>query len=360
MYRQTNEKTMTDTAGRDVAVVGAGAGAAAATFVVDSAAPEAKITVLEKSGGLCGRAATRRRGNVTYDYGANYVKDEDERVVSVLTETLDTDGLVDIPEPIYTFDATGTVSEGRASESRKWTYRRGLTQIAKRLFGRTDATVHRRTRIATIGRTESKAWRLVDTDGVEWGPFEALVLNPPAPQTATLLRESEWTGPVRDALVEAVERVAYRTVWTAVLHYDFELDVPYYALVNPGKDHEVGWIAREECKPGHVPPGESLLVVQANHKWSREHYDEAPATNVAMLAEHAAEILDDERLLDPNWTDHQGWRYALPENGVASGPLDSTEREGLYCVGDWVAGEARVHAAVANGLDVGERLVSRL
>ena len=351
---------MTDTAGRDIAVVGAGAAAATATFVVDSAAPAATTTVLEKSGGLCGRAATRRQGQVTYDYGANYVKDEDERVVSLLTETLDTDGLVDISEPIYTFDAAGAVSPGRESDARKWTYRRGLTQIAKRLFARTDATVHRRTRVTEIARTESGTWTLVDADGVRWGPFEALVLNPPAPQTATLLRGADWSGPVRDSLVKALEQVEYRPIWTAVLHYDFELDVPYYALVNPGKDHEVGWVAREECKPGHLPAGESLLVVQANHEWSRERYDENPAANVAELARHAAEILDDDRLVDPNWTDHQGWRYALPESGVATGPLDSAEGEGLYCVGDWAAGEARVHAALANGIEVGERLVSSL
>jgi predicted NAD/FAD-dependent oxidoreductase len=60
-----------------IGVVGAGAAAAAACYVLDGTAPDASITVLEKSGGLCGRAATRRRGDVTYDYGANYIKDDD-------------------------------------------------------------------------------------------------------------------------------------------------------------------------------------------------------------------------------------------------------------------------------------------
>jgi len=342
-----------------VGIIGAGAAAAAATRVLDAAAPDVEVTVLEKSGGLCGRAATRRRDGVTYDYGANYLKDEDERVVELVTDALATDGLVTIDEPVCVFDADGTVSEGRESTERKWTYRSGLTQIAKRLFGGTDATVHRNTRVEHVAR-EDGTWRLVDDDGRRWGPFDAVVCNPPAPQTVALLRTADWTAPVREDLVTAVDAVEYRHVWTAVLGYEFELNCPYYALVNPGKDHEVGWLAREECKPGHVPAGESVLVVQANHAWSVAHDDDPPAGNVADLAGMAADIVGEDRLRSPAWTDHQNWRYALPENGVDRGPLGTAEESGLYCLGDWVAGEGRLHAALRNGLDTGERLVHAL
>jgi len=44
-------------------VIGAGAGAAAATYILDHALPDAEITVFEKSRGLCGRVAVRRRGH---------------------------------------------------------------------------------------------------------------------------------------------------------------------------------------------------------------------------------------------------------------------------------------------------------
>jgi renalase len=337
-----------------IGFVGAGAATAAAAFVLGETAPEATLTVLEKSGGVCGRAATRRRGEVTYDYGANYVKSDDERVADLLTDTLDTDGLVDVREPIYTFDADGAVSEGRDSDEHKWTYDRGLTQVAKRLFGRTDATVHRHTRVETL-RREDGNWRVTDANGEEWGPFDVLVLNPPAPQTADLLRATAWDDPLRAELVEAVGGVAYRSIWTAILRYPFELDVPYYALVNPGKDHDVGWIAREECKRGHVPDG-SLLVVQASEDWSVAHYDDPPAENVASLAEMTAGIIGDERLTGPEWTDHQGWRYALAESGAPAGLLEAAAEYDLYFLGDWVAGEARLHAALRNGLETGERL----
>ncbi|WP_418280176.1 NAD(P)/FAD-dependent oxidoreductase [Halorubrum sp. DTA98] len=343
----------------EIGVVGAGAAAAAATFVIDDTVPDATVTVLEKSGGVCGRAATRRDGDLTYDYGANYLKSDDERVVELVTETLDAAGLDDVTEPVYTFDASGAVSAGRDVDEHKWSYREGLTTLAKRLFGPTDATVHRRTRVETLHRDGSR-WVLEDSDGETWGPFDVLLVNPPAPQTAALLASAAWDSPVRERLRAAAEAVPYRSVWTAVLRYPFEIDVPYYGLVNADKEHEVGWISREECKAGHVPDGESLLVVQASHGWSLDRYDADPAENVAALADHAAAIVGDDRLSEPTWTDHQGWRYALPERGVDREPVESARSAGLYVLGDWVAGEGRIHAALANGLDVGERVADSI
>lgn len=340
-----------------IGIIGAGAAASAAAYVLEGTT-EAELTVLEKSGGLCGRAATRRRDGITYDYGANYLKDEDSRVRELVTETLDTDGLGRITEPIWVFDETGNVTPGRDSEERKWVYEQGLTQIAKRLFRETDATVHRRTRVDQIARHDGR-WELTDTDGERWGPFDLLLCNPPAPQTAELLRDADWDDPVRETLLNAVDSVAYRTVWTAILGYPFELDVPYYALVNPAKTHDIGWIAREECKPGHVPNG-SVLIVQANHDWSVARYDDPPAENIAHLASKTADIIGDERLKSPAWTDHQGWRYALPESGTPTEQLRAAESERLYVLGDWVAGEARLHAALRNGLAVGERVAFQL
>jgi predicted NAD/FAD-dependent oxidoreductase len=72
---------------REVAVVGAGAAGAGAAYVLDDA--DATVTVFEKSRGVCGRAATRRREGCRYDHGANYIKSGDDRVDELLTEDLD-------------------------------------------------------------------------------------------------------------------------------------------------------------------------------------------------------------------------------------------------------------------------------
>ncbi|MEF8825322.1 MAG: FAD-dependent oxidoreductase [Halapricum sp.] len=343
----------------NIGFVGAGAATAAAAFALESGHEGKTVTVLEKSGGLGGRAATRRCDGATYDYGANYLKADDELVVELLTETLDTEGLVDIGEPIYTFDAGGDVSEGRDADQHKWTFEQGLTQIAKRLFARTDATVHRNTPVTALHRA-GDVWHVTDENDRRWGPFDVLLLNPPAPQSAALLENADWDAPLRNRLVEALVDVEFRTIWTALLHYPFRLDRPYYALVNADKSHDIGWISREECKRGHVPDGESLLVVQANHDWSVAHYDDPPADNVAHLAKMASEILSDDRLRTPDWTDCHGWRYAQPEESAPTDLLAQADAHDLYFLGDWTRGTPRLHAALRSGLDIGDRLGTSL
>jgi predicted NAD/FAD-dependent oxidoreductase len=105
-----------------------------------------------------------------------------------------------------------------------------------------------------------------------------------------------------------------------------------------------------------VPAGESVLVVQANHDWSVQHLSDSPKSITGDLAELTASVVGEERLTDPEWADDQRWRYAIPENGVDSSVVDSAAEHGLYLLGDWVAGEGRLHAALANGLETGEQV----
>ena len=335
-----------------VGIVGAGAAGAAAAYALRDA--DATVTILEKSGGVCGRAATRRNEGCRYDHGANYVKDADEWTASLI-RGLDTDGLVDIEEPVWTFDAGGEIAEGHGNDGKKWTWSAGITQLAKRLLARTDATVHRRTRVESVERT-GETWRLTDTDGVDHGPFDVLLLTPPAPQTADLLEATAWDDDRLGPLVDAVDAVPYRTIRTLVLHYPFRESYPWYGLVNTDREHAVGWLSREECKPGHVPDGESLLVVQMSPAWSDAHYDDPADDAAAAAADHAASLLCDDRYRDPDWVDDQGWRYALPDEAAAADPVRAAEPAGLYAAGDWVAGEGRVTAALRSGHAVGERI----
>ena len=342
---------------REVAVVGAGAAGTAAAYALRDA--PASVTIFEKSGGVCGRAATRRREDCVYEYGANYLTADDDRVTELVTEELPSDGLVEIDEPVWTFDADDTIREGRAEQTRRFTYERGITQLGKRLAEAADATVHRNTRVDTLDRV-GEGWNVVDDGGTERGSFDALLLTPPGPQTADLLGQAEWRHADCRGLRETAAAIPYRTIVAGLLHYDFEVDAPYYGLVNADDAHDVGWVGREECKAGHVPDGETLLLVQMAPDWSIEHYQETSADLVDAIAEETATLLDDDRLTDPNWTDHQHWRYALPDDGVENDALASATEHDLFFAGDWVVGEARLHAAVRNGLETGQRIDEHL
>ena len=338
-------------------VVGAGlAGAAVAYRLRDE---PASVTLLEKSRGVGGRAATRRRAGCRYDHGANYIKDSDDRTTSLL-QSLGTDGLVDIDGPVWTFDKTGQITESDRQESHKWTWEAGITQFAKRLLAETDAEIRKSTRVEALDYDDStNQWRLTDTDGIDHGPFDAVVLTPPAPQTANLLSATRIPGAadVVATAANAVDDVPYRTIRSIILHYPFERDRPYYALVNPDREHDIGWLARESCKPGHIPAGEELLVVQMAPGWSAAHYDDPLDSVASDVAAMVSDPLDDDRLADPDWIDDQGWRYALPDSAVDTDVSSPLVEYDLYMAGDWVVGEGRAHEAFWNGIEVGEQLI---
>jgi hypothetical protein len=339
-----------------LAVVGAGAAGVGAADALRE--EDVDVTVLEKSRGVCGRAATRRRDGCRYDHGANYVKAPEGRTTE-LVSSLGEDGLADITAPVWTFDADGTITEGDGREEHKWTWREGITQFAKRLLARGDATVHQSTRVTAIDEVSGE-WHLTDDDEEVHGPFDAVLLTPPAPQTAALLAETAWGDTRLTVLREAVGAVRYRTIRTVVLHYPFEQDRPWYALVDTSKVHPVGWLAREECKPGHVPDGESLLVVQMSPGWSSEHYDDPLESVADDVADRAARLVGDDRLTDYDWVDDQGWRYALPDDAVEPSVVREAEDAGLFFAGDWVAGGGRVHEAFWNGHETGRRIADHV
>ncbi|WP_129113097.1 NAD(P)/FAD-dependent oxidoreductase [Halegenticoccus tardaugens] len=342
---------------RTVGVVGAGAAGVGAAYALRDA--DAAVTILEKSRGVSGRAATRRRNGCRYDHGANYVTGGDR--TADLLRSLGEDGLADVAAPVWTFDGEGSISAGDPdrADDRKWTWTGGIAQLGERLLARTDATVERGTRVDGLERA-ADGWWAVAADGTERGPFDALLLTPPAPQTAALLARSKWQNQHLPALREAIGAVPFRTIRTLVLHYPFELDRPYYALVNADRTHDVGWVAREECKPDRVPDGECLLVVQMSPAWSETRFDDPTDEAAADAAALVSALLGDDRLRDPDWVDEQGWRYALPDDGVDPEVVRRGEDDGLFFAGDWVAGEGRVHAALWNGVEVGERIERRL
>jgi predicted NAD/FAD-dependent oxidoreductase len=361
-----------------IAVVGAGVAGLGVAYALREA--DAEVTVFERREAVGGRAATHRRDDCVYDVGANYCKDDDERVADLLSGDL-ADGLVDTAGPVWTFDADGEISEGRGDDARKWSYREGLATLGERLRDASDATVRTGVEVVGLARgadadldsTDDAGWRVefksADPDSPMAGDFhaDAVVLTPPAPTTAYLLDRADWDAPdrsetdgsLRDDLVQAAADVPYRTLVSVALHYPDRADLPYYALVNADKDHDLGWVSREECKPGHVPDGESLLVVQPSPEWSRHRYDDADDEIAVQVADLTAELLGDPDRYEFDWADVVRWRDALPDGGADADLLDRGAEADLFFAGDWVAGEGRIHAALRSGLETGEHIAEQ-
>ena len=342
-----------------VGIIGAGVAGAGVAYALQHAntSDSVSISVFEKASTLGGRTATHRSHGCIYDSGANYIKSDDPIISELITDTLSTDGLIDVAAPVWTFDGEGTISEGEDGDEHKWTYEDGITQLATRLFSRADETdsVFRETPIDTISR-ENEQWSLTDASDNDFGTFDVLVLTPPAPQSATLIGKMQWESDLREELHTAVDAVEFRAIHSVAAHYPFEIDVPYYALVNTDREHEIGWVSREECKPGHVHDSESLLIIQMAPDWSAERIEDSSESVAHDATELTADLFDDDRLSTPDWSDTRSWRNALPDTELTGDARKRGEQNGLYLAGDWVTGEGRAHLALKNGLATGKRI----
>lgn len=339
-----------------LAIVGAGASGLAAAWALRDTS--LSTTIFEKSRGYSGRAATRRRNGTRYDHGANYIKPTSERITRLLTEQLPTDGLEDIGRAIWTFDAEGTVSPGDpdANQEPKWTYRTGIHTLGKHLAAAADATVHLQTRIRAL-KTNDDSWSLEDTDGKRHGSFDAVLLTPPAPQTAALLRASDVPADLRTTLIEGIEAATYASQFTFILAYDTPVPRPdgVYALLNTDRQHPIAWLSFEHDKPGHVPDGQSLLIAQMAPHWTSARMDDAPEALVEGVVLHVADVLDAD-LGEPVWFDSQRWRYALPTQAADEDALAAGAPHGLFFAGDALVGRGRVGRALETGLDVADAI----
>ncbi|MFB6201683.1 MAG: NAD(P)/FAD-dependent oxidoreductase [Halorhabdus sp.] len=333
---------------KQVCVVGAGIAGAGAAYALRGA----DVTVFETDT-VGGRMVAGHRDGCVYDYGANYVDPPDDRVAERIRSVVGEE-LVTTTGDVWVFDADGEITEGRSNQGVKFSGRSGIDAVVWAFLEASDATVREQTPVVHVTRTD-RGWR-VRADGASID-CDALVTTPPDPG---LLARADWDANLQERLVSARERQSYSVIDSVALHYPFDLDVPYYALVNTDKEHAVGWLSRESSKPGHVPDGEEILIVQLSPAWSAGRPDATPADAADAASSHAATLLDDDRLADPDWWDHERFDRALPADRVNPALFEYALNHDLGLAGDWLAGTGRTHAALETGLDAGRRLADRL
>lgn len=337
-----------------IAVIGAGLAGLTAEFYLKRAGYE--VTLFEKSRGVSGRAATRwydRAGERVYvDHGANYFREEGAALPELLSilPSLTRD-IQDISRPVWTFDKDDRITEGDPEQNtaRKLTYPNGIAALGKLIVEAGDLHVQSEIRIGRIIHdSASGQFTLFDTDNTDRGTYQQVVVAIPAGQAADLITAS--TMPNAESLSAALRHASYRRCLSAVLGYERLIqDRPYYALVNTDKTHDVSWIGWEHLKPGHVPTGISVLVVQMAGAYSLNHYEDDKSSTIRDVAQQVSRLLDED-LNNPDFTDLQKWKFSQPDHTIESHTVNGITT-GLYFAGDYLRG-GRVHLAAESGMEV--------
>lgn len=340
---------------KTVAIIGAGVAGMSAAWSLRNFGRQ--VVVFEKSRGVSGRATTRRRDECCYDHGANFFRTEDPEVHEIVHQVLPTDELVKIPGEVWLFDAEGKISAGDTSvhAQRRYSYRHGINTLGKLLAKAAGVDVRRQTRIASMEQA-ANGWTLRDENGSVLGSFAEVVLTPPAPQVAKLLAASSMDPNLQAALAAPLAKADYEKQLTFILGFEKKVarPQPFHALLNPDEDHEITWLSFEDDKRGHVPDGQTILIVQMSSHWSVRHYDVPPEHLVQEVTDRVRRLLP--AVSSPTWWDSQRWRFARPISALPPADVQRAEQEGLYIAGDALEGRGRIPIAMKSGLQTARRL----
>ncbi|MDP2800379.1 MAG: FAD-dependent oxidoreductase [Phreatobacter sp.] len=307
------------------AVVGAGiAGIAAARRLV---AAGYRVTVLDKSRGIGGRMATRRAGDFQFDHGAQFFTARGAAFSDAVA------ALVASGQAAFWGEQGYVGTPGMSS------FAKGLA-AGLTLVGNQEITALRR---GPQGWTLSTAEGSATVDGN--GAFDGVVIAVPAPQAVPLATSAgiDWPG---------LARVRYAPCCALMLAFAAG-SVEMGASLRPVGDVAIGWIARDDTKPGR-PAGWETLVVHATPDWSRAHL-EMPPEAIAVLLLQAFRALTGTTA-EPVHAVAQRWRYALVEEALGE-PFLWEAAHRIGACGDGCIG-ARVEAAFDSGDQLGAAIVA--
>ena len=317
-----------------IAVIGAGiSGLTCARLLRDQGL---RVTVLDKSGDIGGRLATRRTAEGSWNHGAPSLGARGAAFA---------DFLVDL-------EAAGSVrrcASGEGQEALSWQGWPDMRETLRPL--QTDLEVIFRAEVIRIVR-QDECWLAETASGDTHGPFESLLLTLPAPQTHALLARSDIAAPWQP------DDVVMSPCWSLLL--GFETAVPELRRVGSG--HVLGVVV-----PGaavSAPDAGTFAetwVVHATDGWSLAHLECSREAVIPLLLsdlnQQLAEISLPALQLPPACASAHRWRYARTLRPLGSSHI-WLEAQRLGIGGDWCLG-ARAEDAFVSGRSLAQEVLAR-
>ncbi len=280
--------------------------------------------------------ASRRRDGLTFDIGAQYFTVR-EPAFAAQVAALESAGVVARWQGRMVHLCWGSSSPAHDAPARYVGVPR-MSAITRYLSAGLELRCG--VRVQSVCK-EDTGWRLRDSDGIDLGRYDRVVVTAPAPQAAALLQDvPELARQAEEALLDPC--------WAVMLEFAAPLDIPWDAAWIEGSP--LTWCARESARPGR-PPTEAW-VLHATAEWSRMNLERTPADVAQRLLVAFGAVTGISAA--PTSAQAHRWRHAQ-----VIGPFDEPYRydSGVGVCGDWLAG-ARVEAAWMSGDGLGALLAS--
>ncbi|EKF60863.1 hypothetical protein QWE_03693 [Agrobacterium albertimagni AOL15] len=322
-----------------IAIIGAGI---AGITLARNLSAHADVTIFEKSRGLGGRMANRRREGFSFDHGAQYFTARSPAFKAAAEQAVAQGHASIWPKAVHALKADGLVTDTRPTEPR-YIGLPGMSGFANGLAEGLD--IRKEATVARLAASRDD-WVLTDNEDKDLGRFDLVISTAPAPQTIRLMPEAFSAH----AALKAVEMSGCFTLMIG-------LDAP----LAPGfeaariEDHVLSWIAVEASKPGRSE--KTALTIHSRNDWAEANLERDRGEVQAEMLESLKRLLGRD-FSTAAWLDLHRWRYANVEK-PAGQPFLFDPALGLGACGDWCLGN-RVEAAAESATALSEMLIARL
>ena len=320
---------------KHIAIIGAGIAGAACAAALTHAGHT--VSLFEKSRGAGGRMSTRRGDGWQCDHGAQYFRARDP-LIKAEVEAWERAGVV---APWGGRIAVVGTSTQPSPDSHLKRYVGTPTMTAPARHAARQANLLTSHTITKITRNDA-GWQLSCAEtGVLPTRFDGVIVATPAPQAVPLL------APIAPDLAALARQTEMLPCWALMLRYDTPVDLPFDgAFISEGP---LGWVARDNSKPGRTGP--ETWLVHANARWSEDHIESTAEDVIAELQAAFMQL----GAPAPNHASAHRWRYA----DVAPASLPGycwNPTLGLGVCGDWLNG-GKVEGAWLSGHKLAEAIV---
>lgn len=321
----------------NVCIVGAGMSGLAAARALKAAGHQPVI--FEKNDHVGGRIATRRIGDYVFDSGASDLVPRGHALEPVMLKELDTSDLIKIEKPLFMHASLRPIlPEGRIGPER-YTYRTGNNRLPELLAADLDVRLNQQ--IESLEKTSSGGYKVLDQE------YDAVILTPPIPQTATIL----WT--VGESRPFANAR--YRPCLSIMLGFALQLkETHYHALLDPEQRHPLMWLSLESVKsPNRAPEGHTAMVVQLSPSYSLANFG-APEERIIGDTLDYITFLYGKEWDKPEVSMVKRWKYSQPDSVAL---FDTVNEPGQKLI---VTGDGVVAGRAENAYDSGLKAAALL
>ena len=306
----------------DILIIGAGI--SGVTLARKLTAAGRQCIVLDKGRGVGGRMSTRRRDDVRFDHGAQFITVRDERVQKMFAQLV----------------ADGVVREWfRASTDGLPRYCgvQGMSSIVAAVAAGSDF----RTSIeVTSLEHDGTSWTVRCADGSNF-TADTIVSSAPVPQTVQLL--SNGNVVLNEHVHTVLASITYERCIASLVRTTSPHDVR--AVVHP----DIAYIGDNYDKGISESPA---YTIHATPEFSERMWD----ADRSEVAKHLAACVFGDTLEGVTDIDVHGWKFSRPVTTTETTFLRAVDQPPLIVIGDAFGGP-RVEGAIISALDAAELMM---